>query len=205
MGTKDHWEKVYSSKQLNEVSWYQPVPETSLQFTRQLNIATDARIIDIGGGDSLLADHLLMLGYNDITVLDISAAAIKKAKLRLGANAGRIQWVVSDVVEFKPATQYDFWHDRAAFHFLTTPRQIESYLAIAQKCIAPSGKMVLGTFSTDGPEKCSGLPVKQYSEGALTTLLRKYFEKIRCVATDHLTPFDTVQHFLFCSFKKLIV
>jgi 2-polyprenyl-3-methyl-5-hydroxy-6-metoxy-1,4-benzoquinol methylase len=205
MNMKEHWEKLYNSKQLNEVSWYQPTPEVSLQFTAQLHIARNARIIDIGGGDSLLVDHLLLLGYENITVLDISAAAINRARLRLGKNAGKVNWVVSDVTEFNAAEQYDFWHDRAAFHFLTTKKQVAAYLAVAQKHIAPSGKMVIGTFSTDGPEKCSGLPVKQYNENNLTRQLRKYFKKIRCITTDHLTPFNTIQHFLFCSFQKATI
>ncbi len=204
MNSKDHWEKVYSSKKLDEVSWYQPTPETSLQFTAQLNIPKHARIIDIGGGDSLLADHLLSLGYENITVLDISAAAINRAKVRLGAAAARIKWMVSDITDFNTEDRYDFWHDRAAFHFLTTPEQVAAYLAVAQKHIAAGGKMVIGTFASNGPEKCSGLPVKQYSENTLANLLKKYFKKIRCITADHLTPFNTIQHFLFCSFQKTV-
>ena len=202
MNAKDHWEKVYSSKQLNEVSWYQSTPETSLQFTEQLHIPKNARIIDIGGGDSLLADHLLLLGYNNITVLDISAAAINRAKARLGVAAARIHWVVSDITEFNTEERYDFWHDRAAFHFLTTPEQVAAYLAVAQKHIAAGGKMVIGTFASNGPDKCSGLPVNQYNENTLTNLLKKYFKKIRCITTEHFTPFNSIQHFLFCSFQK---
>jgi SAM-dependent methyltransferase len=205
MNTRQHWEKIYSSKQFNEVSWYQSTPDVSLQFTAQLNISKHARIIDIGGGDSLLVDHLLSLGYDNITVLDISMAAINRARLRLGKDADKIKWVVSDITEFNAAEQYDFWHDRAAFHFLTTKKQVAAYLAVAQNQIAASGKMVIGTFSTDGPDKCSGLPVKQYNENNLTNLLRTYFKKIRCVTTDHLTPFNTLQHFLFCSFQKVTV
>ena len=205
MNPQQHWEKIYNNKQLNEVSWYQPTPAVSLQFTEQLNISRQARIIDIGGGDSLLVDHLLLLGYDNITVLDISEAAINRAKLRLGKNADKINWVISDVTEFNAVEQYEFWHDRAAFHFLTTKKQVAAYLAVAQKHIAPSGKMVIGTFSTDGPEKCSGLPVKQYNENNLTGLLRKYFKKIRCITTDHLTPFNTIQNFLFCSFQKVTI
>ena len=111
---------------------------------------------------------------------------------------------MSDITEFRAEAQYDFWHDRAAFHFLTEPEQVAAYLTVAQKNIAPAGKMVIGTFSTNGPEKCSGLPVKQYNENTLTSLLQKYFKKIRCITTDHLTPFNTIQHFLFCSFQKTV-
>ena len=202
MNAKDHWEKVYSSKQLNEVSWYQSTPETSLQFTEQLHIPKNARIIDIGGGDSLLADHLLLLGYNNITVLDISAAAINRAKARLGVAAARIRWVVSDITAFNTEERYDFWHDRAAFHFLTTPEQVAAYLAVAQKHIATGGKMVIGTFSRNGPEKCSGLPVKQYNENTLTNLLKKYFKKIRCIQPNILHHLTASSIFYFVVFKK---
>jgi 2-polyprenyl-3-methyl-5-hydroxy-6-metoxy-1,4-benzoquinol methylase len=202
MNTKEHWENVYTTKALKDVSWYQPLPGESLAFMEELQIPPHAAIIDIGGGDSLLADHLLDRGYTDITVLDISAAAIERAKKRLGNKATAVKWIVTDITAFKPERRYDFWHDRAAFHFLTREEEVNQYLAIAGKAINPGGKIVIGTFAENGPEKCSGLPVKQYSESALTTLIKKWFEKIRCVQTDHLTPFNTIQHFIFCSFKK---
>jgi 2-polyprenyl-3-methyl-5-hydroxy-6-metoxy-1,4-benzoquinol methylase len=202
MNRKEHWENVYTTKALQDVSWYQPLPGESLAFMEELQIPPHAAIIDIGGGDSLLADHLLDRGYTDITVLDISAAAIERAKKRLGNNATAVKWIVTDITAFKPERRYDFWHDRAAFHFLTREEEVNQYLAIAGKAINPGGKIVIGTFAENGPEKCSGLPVKQYSESALTTLIKKWFEKIRCVQTDHLTPFNTIQHFIFCSFKK---
>lgn len=202
MDKKKHWEKVFGSNQVNEVSWYQPTPEHSLDFVKQLAVPATASIIDIGGGDSFLVDHLLQMGYSDITVLDISEAAIQKAKQRLGKKATLVKWVVSDILDFKTAKQFDCWHDRAAFHFLTDPAEIENYLALAQQHISPSGKMIIGTFSTEGPDKCSGLPVKQYNENMLGTTLKKWFTKIRCITTDHITPFKTIQNFLFCSFKK---
>ena len=204
MNKKEHWEKVYSTKQLNEVSWYQPTPEVSLRFIEELAIPKDAAIIDIGGGDSLLADHLLESGYTDISVLDISAAAIERAQKRLGEKARQIHWIVSDITEFKPERQYDFWHDRATFHFLTTDNDIETYLRISQQAIRKNGKLLVGTFAENGPEKCSGLPVKQYSEESMSATIRRWFEKIKCLHTDHLTPFNTIQHFLFCSFRKTI-
>lgn len=203
MSNQKHWEKVYNSKQLTEVSWYQPTPSVSLDFFKELDLPATASIIDIGGGDSLLVDRLLEKGFSDITVLDISAAAIDRAKKRLGEKANTVKWIVTDIVNFIPERTYDCWHDRAAFHFLTTPEQINSYLSIAQKAIATSGKIIIGTFSETGPEKCSGLPVKQYSEATLVTLIKKWFEKIKCIHTEHLTPFNTIQNFLFCSFKKI--
>jgi 2-polyprenyl-3-methyl-5-hydroxy-6-metoxy-1,4-benzoquinol methylase len=203
MDLKQHWEKVYNTKQLNEVSWYQPSPKESLQFFKELAIPKNASVIDIGGGDSFLVDHLLALGYTNITVLDISAKAIDKAKERLGNKAALVKWVVSDILDFNNEVKYDCWHDRAAFHFLTTAAEIENYIAIAQKKITAKGKLIMGTFSTDGPEKCSGLPVKQYSENLLSSTLEKWFSKIKCITTNHVTPFKTVQNFLFCSFRKL--
>ena len=191
MSSKLHWEKVYSSKQMNEVSWYQPTPEISLDFINGLNISKTDAIIDVGGGDSYLVDHLLKKGFTDITVLDISEAAINRAKQRLGNAAKRINWIVSDITELSIDKKFDFWHDRAAFHFLTGKEQVEKYLSVAQEHISENGKMLIGTFSTEGPEKCSGLPVKQYSEHSLSSLLKKWFEKIKCVTADHKTPFNT--------------
>lgn len=203
MSARQHWEKIYNSKQLSEVSWYQPAPAVSLAFLEELAVAKDAAIIDVGGGDSLLVDHLLEKGYSDITILDISSAAIDRAKKRLGVKAERVNWIVSDITEFVPLRQYDCWHDRAAFHFLTTREQVTNYLSVAQKAIAPDGKIVIGTFSKTGPSTCSGLPVRRYSETTLTGLVKNWFQKIKCLETDHITPFNTLQRFLFCSFKRI--
>ena len=205
MNKRSHWENVFSKKKLDEVSWYQPIPKDSLEFVQQLSLPKTAAIIDIGGGDSLFVDHLLQMGYNNITVLDISAEAISKAKNRLGEKAKRVNWVVTDILEFKSNVQFDCWHDRAAFHFITTPEDVKIYLSKAQQHIKPNGKLIIGTFSTDGPEKCSGLPIKQYNESLLTVTLQKWFKKIRCITTDHITPFKTIQNFLFCSFQKISI
>jgi len=202
MNKKEHWEKVFATKPSAEVSWYQPKPKESLDFISQFELPKNAAIIDIGGGDSFLVDNLLELGYTDITVLDISAAAVKKAKERLGEKAILVKWIVADILRFVSEKKYDCWHDRAAFHFLTTADEVEKYLESAGQHIKGSGKLVIGTFSTNGPEKCSGLPVKQYDESMLTGSLQKWFEKIRCITVDHVTPFQTIQNFLFCSFQK---
>lgn len=200
---KKHWEKIYQTKQLNEVSWFQPTPETSLDFIRQFNVPTTAKIIDIGGGDSFLVDNLLDKCYQDITVLDISEAAIERAKQRLGERATKVKWIVADAAKFQPTEKYDFWHDRAAFHFLTDEQEISNYLDTAQKNIRPTGVLVIGTFSEQGPKKCSGIEIKQYSENSMTVRLKNFFEKIKCITIDHKTPFDTIQNFVFCSFRKL--
>lgn len=202
---KKHWENIYQTKLLNEVSWFQPTPETSLDFIKQFNVPTNAKIIDIGGGDSFLVDHLLDKGYRDITVLDISEAAIERAKQRLCDRAEKVKWIVADAAKFQPTEKYDFWHDRAAFHFLTDEQEISNYLDTAQRSIKPTGVLVIGTFSEQGPKKCSGIEIKQYSENSMTERLKKFFEKIKCITIDHKTPFDTIQNFVFCSFRKLQV
>jgi len=200
---KKHWETIYQTKQFEDVSWFQPTPETSLSFFKQFNIPTSAKIIDIGGGDSFLVDNLLDLNYQDLTVLDISATALDKAKQRLGERADKVKWIVADVATFRPTEKYDFWHDRAAFHFLTQELEIENYLNTVQKSIQPTGVLVIGTFSKQGPKKCSGIEIKQYSETTMTERLAKFFEKIKCIKVDHKTPSDAIQNFIFCSFKKL--
>ena len=195
-----HWETVYSKKQPHEVSWTQDRPETSLRFIGETGLPLTASIIDIGGGDSRLVDCLLDLGFIDLTVLDISDAAISRAKARLGERASLVQWIVTDIEDFVPSRRYDLWHDRATFHFLTTQRQVADYVAKAASAV--NGYMTIGTFSENGPERCSGLPVRQYSEGELSEVLSAGFRKIRCTHEDHVTPFNTVQNFLFCNFGK---
>lgn len=203
LNRKEHWENIYQTKELTEVSWYQPTPVTSLDFFKQFDVPTNAKIIDIGGGDSFLVDHLLELGYRDITVLDISAAAIDRAKKRLGERACEVKWIVADASDFTPTEQYDFWHDRAAFHFLTDEQEIANYVETAHQNINPEGIIVIGTFSEQGPTKCSGIDIKQYSEESMTERFGKLFEKIDCRIIDHQTPSGTIQNFVFCNFRKL--
>ena len=160
---KAHWNHIYQEKTTDEVSWYQSVPVTSLDFVRQFNLPFDAKIIDIGGGDSFFVDHLLKRGYTDITVLDISAKAIERARQRLGTNADKVKWIEADAACFQPMEKYDFWHDRAAFHFLTEEQEINNYLSCVKSNITPGGYLVIGTFSEQGPDRCSGMQVKQYS------------------------------------------
>lgn len=159
-----------------------------------------AKIIDVGGGDSRLVDFLLDEGFENLTVLDISAKVLERAKKRLGKKAKNVNWVVSDVTDYQPETVFDVWHDRATFHFLTTTEEIAAYLGVAEKAVA--GFMTIGTFSDTGPKKCSGLNIKQYSESELQAQLDGEFEKVRCITEDHQTPFGTTQNFLFCSFKR---
>jgi len=198
--SSNYWNRIYASKQPNEISWTQEIPKTSLDFIHSFGLNKTAKIIDVGGGDSKLVDYLLAEGFENITVLDISAKALDKAKKRLGDKAQKINWVVSDITTFQPSTTYDVWHDRATFHFLTTNEQVSKYMSTARSAV--SGFLAIGTFSDSGPEKCSGLPVKQYSEEKLTAELHDGFDKIRCITEDHITPFNTTQNFLFCSFKR---
>ena len=197
---KKDWEEVYETKNPYQVSWTQEIPKTSLEFIHSFGLEKTAKIIDIGGGDSKLVDYLLEEGFENISVLDISAKALEKSQNRLGVKAKKINWIVSDITEFEPNTTYDIWHDRATFHFLTTAKQVSKYMNIARKSV--NGYLTIGTFSENGPKKCSGLEIKQYNEQELTSELENGFEKIKCITEDHLTPFDTTQNFLFCSFRR---
>jgi 2-polyprenyl-3-methyl-5-hydroxy-6-metoxy-1,4-benzoquinol methylase len=199
---KEHWENVFTTKQETEVSWFQPYPKTSIEFVKLFNLPFDANIIDIGGGDSHFVDALLEEGYQNIWVLDISENALSRAKKRLGEKANKVNWVVSDIIDFIPTVTYDFWHDRAAFHFLTTEENINKYVGIAEKGIKTNGILVLGTFSETGPTKCSGLEIKQYSETSMSSRFELSFDRVKCITEEHQTPFNTTQNFLFCSFKK---
>jgi len=200
--TKSHWEKVFETKAEDEVSWFQPYPKTSVEFVELFNLPLEANIIDIGGGDSHLVDMLIEKGYRNIYVLDISANALERAKQRLGDKAKLVHWIVSDITDYKPEMQFDFWHDRAAFHFFTAENEIEKYISTANKHLNDSGKLIMGTFSADGPDKCSGLSVKQYNEASMSARFEIAFDRIKCVTENHVTPFNTVQNFLFCSFQK---
>jgi SAM-dependent methyltransferase len=201
MERKNHWETVYKTKQPNEVSWTQENPKTSLDLIRETNLDKSVKIIDIGGGDSRLVDFLLAEGYENVSVLDISANALERAKNRLGKNAEKVSWIVSDITEFKPETTYDIWQDRATFHFLTTSEQIEKYSEITQNW--NNGFLIIGTFSENGPTKCSGLEIKQYTEIEIENQFSANYKKIKCITEDHITPFNTKQNFTFCSFEKI--
>lgn len=199
---KAHWEKIYSTKPFEAVSWYQQKPDTSLEFLEALNLPKSARIIDIGGGTSYLTDFLLRAGYTNLSVLDVSGQAIAKAKARLQEESLRVNWIESDITDFVPEQTYDLWHDRACFHFLTTKEEIERYVQTAAKAVAAGGKLIMGTFSDQGPTKCSGITIRQYAPEALKACLAPYFESISCRSVLHPTPFGTTQHFTFCSFRR---
>ena len=199
---KDHWEHIYGNKQPHEVSWTQEIPTTSLELIEELNLPKDASIIDVGGGDSHLVDHLLKMGFTNLTVLDISAAAINRAKERLQSDADKVMWIVSDILDFKPNTTYTLWHDRASFHFQITEEAINQYLRILKK--TTKDYAIVGGFSTDGPKKCSALEIKQYNEQTLQQRLASTaFDMKKTTRVDHITPMGGSQNFLFGVFKKL--
>jgi hypothetical protein len=199
---KNHWEHIYNTKQPNQVSWTQEMPSISINFVKQFQIPKDAAIIDVGGGDSKFVDYLLAEGYTNVSVLDISEAAINRAKARLGDKALNVNWIVTDILAFNPALQYDLWHDRAAFHFQTENSSISKYIDIVNKSV--TGKVIIGTFSVDGPTKCSGLEIKQYEETSLKNEFENaQFKNIECKRDDHITPSGSVQNFIFCAFEKI--
>ena len=199
---KVHWENVFATKKETEVSWYQQKPETSINFFIENNIPKDAKIIDIGGGDSYLIDSLLDLGYTNLFLLDISANAIERIKNRLGVKSEKVTFIVSDILDFQPKTTFDVWHDRASFHFLTSEKEIEMYKNLVSNSILENGFLFLGTFSESGPLKCSGLEITQYSEEKFEHIFGTNFSKMNCFEENHQTPFDTTQNFIFCTFKK---
>lgn len=199
---KAHWETVFTTKQPNEVSWTQKYPKASMDYLERLNLSKTANIIDIGGGDSNLVDALLEKGYENIWVLDISEFALERAKKRLGDKSDKVHWIVTDITEFKPEVTFDFWHDRAVFHFLTEQENISKYVAIINSAITSNGNFLLGTFSENGPLKCSGLVIQQYSESSMKEVFKDSFEAVKCFTENHTTPFDTVQNFQFCGFRK---
>tara|TARA_B100001115_G_scaffold142945_1_gene110731 strand:- start:1620 stop:2243 length:624 start_codon:yes stop_codon:yes gene_type:complete len=199
MERQKHWNKIYQEKNPNQFSWTEQVPQISLEWIGKSDLPKSAAIIDVGGGESKLIDFLLKEDYTNLTVLDISEAAIHKTKERLGKMAEKVNFITTDILQFKPSA-YDLWHDRATFHFLVSDQEIQQYLNILNQ--SGARHLVLGTFSENGPDKCSGLPVQRYSEESLTKLLKGKWDKINCTTKDHLTPFGTNQNFLFCHFRK---
>jgi len=199
---KEHWENIYHTREFSNVSWYQRVPNTSLRLVNDLNLEKSAEFIDVGCGESYLIDHLQEMGYQNITALDISEEAIAASKARMSDKDVNIDWIVSDITEYQPEHKFDIWHDRAAFHFLNEEELINKYVQLVNDYVKPGGYLILGTFSTSGPTKCSGIDITQYSEESLTDLFFSGFEPIKCFSTDHITPKNIVQNFIFCVFKK---
>lgn len=201
MSLKSHWENIYTTKSENQFSWYEKYPTLSIKYLEEKKLPKDASIIDIGGGQSRLAEVLIDKGYTNVTVLDISETAIANTKKRLGEKAKKIKWVVSDINSFDASNKYDFWHDRAVLHFLTSNDQVNDYLHKANNFVTENGYMTVGTFSEKGPLKCSGIEIIQYSEDKMNMLFSPYFDKIYCEEVIHITPTQNEQNFTFCNFR----
>jgi SAM-dependent methyltransferase len=198
---KEHWENIYATKGMQEVSWFQKVPITSLELINQVAENKQDPIIDIGGGDGFLVDNLLALGYTDITVLDISKNAIDRAKKRLGKLAEKVKWIVADITEFVPNKEYVIWHDRAVFHFLTEQQDKENYRKLVNRAV--SGYFILATFSDQGPDKCSGLEICNYAKQDMQAFFSFNFRMTSSFKYNHPTPFGTYQNFIFSVFNKM--
>ena len=203
MEPKNHWEKVYSTKGATEVSWYQEHAELSLKLIREAGISPSASIIDVGGGASIFVDDLLANGYDNITVLDLSAAALETAKARVGTRAAKVHWLQADVLEAAlPAQTYDVWHDRAVFHFLINPAQRHAYVQKVLDAVKPGGLVIVATFGEHGPTMCSGLPVMRYSANQLHAQFGEPFTLLGHEEETHHTPTGNVQQFTYCLCRK---
>jgi trans-aconitate methyltransferase len=197
-----HWETVYSTKAETEVSWFQESPAISLELIKATGANKDAAIIDIGGGASRLADALMDEGYRSIAVLDLSASALAAAQRRVGSSSEKIDWIVADVTTWTPARNYDVWHDRAAFHFLTQPSDRAAYVDRLRRAVVAGGHVIIATFAPDGPEKCSGLPVRRYDGKSLSIELGSEFELVDTRGDLHRTPWESTQSFQFSRFRR---
>jgi SAM-dependent methyltransferase len=197
-----HWENVYTTKRENEVSWFQQSPAPSLELIVQAGATSKSAIIDIGGGASRLVDHLVEQGFEDVTVLDLSGAALAAAKSRLGTGAERVNWIVADATTWEPVKSYEIWHDRAAFHFLTDTSDRAAYVDRLGRGLKIGGHAIIATFALDGPEKCSGLPVARYDSASLGRTLGTAFKRVHTQRHEHVTPWDSRQNFQFSVFRR---
>jgi SAM-dependent methyltransferase len=201
MGASDkrHWEAVYTSKAPDRVSWFRPHLDRSLRFVEAAKIAPSAAVIDVGGGASTFVDDLLERGYSNVTVLDLSETALAAARARLGDRASAVRWICADVTEADlPARTYDFWHDRAVFHFLTDPAARSRYVDAVRGSLRPGGHIVVATFGPHGPEKCSGLEVLRFTPDALHAEFGDDFARIADATEIHNTPWGSEQEFVYC-------
>lgn len=200
---KAHWDAIYDNKLPTECSWYQAKPLQSLAFIAHCGLTLDAPMIDVGGGASVLVDHLLDAGYSRLAVLDIAAPALACARARLGQRGHEVMWLVDDVTRFVPPHAFALWHDRAVFHFLTDAQDRRRYVAVLKQAIPRDGHVIIAAFAPDGPTQCSGLDIVQYDRGALSRELGEDFEFVEAAREAHLTPTGKTQHFGYFRFKRL--
>lgn len=202
MSTQRHWDRIYTTTDSTRVGWYQHRPSKCLEFIASAGVEKKDAIIAVGGGVSLLFDTLLDNGFEDLTVLDISHAALELARSRLGERSRLVTWIHTDVTQFSPSRQFDLWHDRALFHFLTKPADREKYVAALDRALVPRGQLIMATFSLEGPPKCSGLDVVRYSADSLSETLGSNFELLQTDNETRVTPSGNEQHYLYCRFSK---
>lgn len=201
---KEHWETVYTTKATDEVSWFQPHAQLSIDLIRAAAANKDVGIIDVGGGASTLVDDLLAEGYRDLTVLDLSAAALRAARQRLGTHESEVRWIEADITQVDlPGKRYDVWHDRAVFHFLTTAQQREAYVRTVFNAVKPGGHVIVATFAEDGPLQCSGLPVIRYRADELHDEFGDAFTLLKHQKEEHHTPSGKVQKFVYCYCRRI--
>ena len=198
-----HWENIYATKRESEVSWFEETPAQSLELLELVGAQPASTIIDIGGDASRLVDNLLAKGFQNVTVLDLSSAALDAARARLGGKADAVKWIVADATAWRPTETYDIWHDRAAFHFLTSTKEQRAYVQRLKQALKPGGHLIIGTFALDGPERCSGLPVARHSAESLSALLGADFALVDSRRHQHETPWHAVQKFQFSAFRRV--
>lgn len=204
MDSKQHWERIYTIKTPDSVSWFQEHADQSLRLIHNTRLGRDAAIIDVGGGASRLADDLAAEGYTDLTVLDLSSAALVVAKQRLGKHADNMHWMEGDITRAEfPVHRFDIWHDRAVFHFLTDPADRHAYVERVMRAVRPGGHVIVATFAEDGPDKCSGLPVMRYQPETLHAEFGGAFLLVEHEKEAHHTPSGTVQQFVYCYCRKV--
>lgn len=201
-GNKLHWERLFSERSPTELSWFRPHLEISLQLITK-SIPTTASLIDVGGGDSTLVDDLLRAGYSRVTVLDLSEAALSRARDRLRETGKSVRWLEGDITQIALEPEsFDLWHDRAAFHFLTDPVARSHYAGLCEQALKSEGTLIIATFAQDGPERCSGLPTMRYGQEDMEKQFGGSFQLKEAIRELHTTPAGKVQSFLYCRFKK---
>ena len=200
MDKKKHWENIYKTKEINGVSWYQSIPQESIDLISKFSRSKNEKIIDVGCGKGFLVDNLLKLGFIDISLLDISIDALEEVSKRIGNK--KVKCIEGDILNVNLKNNFDIWHDRAVFHFITEREGIKKYVSICNEKINRNGTLIIGTFAEDGPLKCSGLEIKRYSIKNLKEIFKENFEFVEGFKKLHSTPFDTQQSFTFCVFKK---
>jgi 2-polyprenyl-3-methyl-5-hydroxy-6-metoxy-1,4-benzoquinol methylase len=202
MDPREHWRTVYGTRRPDEVSWYQAVPEPSLDAFDRVGVKPTMAVVDVGAGASLLADALLDRGYADVTLVDIADTALEAGRQRLGRRAGKVHWEVADVRDWHPARRFDVWHDRAVFHFLTEADDRDGYRRALFEGTHPGSLVILATFALDGPQQCSGLPVRRYDADTLAAEFGEDFTLLEAWLQPHETPWGTEQSFQWAVFQR---